>query len=42
MQHLWHEGIVKFIDYGYGGMIIDPQGPPIDNLVFIVMEHVNG
>lgn len=42
MQHLDHNGIVKYHNYGYGGMIIDPQGPPIDNLVFIVMEYVNG
>ena len=42
LKNLNHSGIIRMIDYGDAGQVLKPSGRVIDNLVFIVMEFVQG
>ena len=42
LKNLNHTGIIRMIDYGDAGQVLKPSGRVIDNLVFIVMEFVQG
>ena len=42
LDKLSHSGIVKMLDYGYDGTLEKKSGRVIENLVFVVMEYVEG
>jgi serine/threonine protein kinase len=42
LKNLDHAGIIRMVDYGDAGQVIKPSGRMIDNLVFIIMEFVQG
>lgn len=42
LKNLQHTGIINMYEYGDAGQVVKPSGRIIDNLVFIVMEFVQG
>lgn len=42
LKNLNHEGIIRMHDFGDNGEVVKPSGRIINNLVFIVMEYVEG
>lgn len=42
LKNLSHTGIIGMVEYGDAGQVVKPSGRIIDNLVFIVMEFVQG
>jgi len=42
LKNLQHAGIISMYEYGDAGQVLKPSGRIIDNLVFIVMEFVQG
>lgn len=42
LKNLNHEGIIRMHDFGDNGEVVKPSGRVISNLVFIVMEYVEG
>ena len=42
LKNLDHSGIIRMIDYGDAGVVLKPSGRVIQNLVFIIMEFVQG
>merc|ERR1711953_129047 len=42
LKNLQHVGIISMYEYGDAGQVLKPSGRIIDNLVFIVMEFVQG
>lgn len=42
LKNLEHSGIINMVEYGDSGQVVKPSGRVIDNLVFIVMEFVQG
>jgi serine/threonine protein kinase len=42
LKNLDHAGIIRMVDYGDAGQVVKPSGRVIENLVFIVMEYVQG
>jgi len=42
LKNLQHHGIINMFEYGDSGQVLKPSGRVIDNLVFIVMEFVQG
>ena len=42
LKNLNHAGIISLYEYGDAGQVVKPSGRIIDNLVFIVMEFVQG
>jgi serine/threonine protein kinase len=42
LKNLNHEGIIRMHDFGDNGEVVKPSGRVIQNLVFIVMEYVEG
>jgi serine/threonine protein kinase len=42
LKNLNHEGIIGMHDFGDNGEVVKPSGRVISNLVFIVMEYVEG
>lgn len=42
LKNLQHAGIINMYEYGDAGKVIKPSGRVIDNLVYIVMEFVQG
>jgi serine/threonine protein kinase len=42
LKNLDHFGIIKMHEYGDAGQVVKPSGRVIDNLVFIIMEFVQG
>merc|ERR1712038_2226075 len=42
LKNLQHSGIINMLEYGDAGQVVKPSGRVIDNLVFIVMEFVQG
>ena len=42
LKSLKHSGIINMTEYGDSGKVVKPSGRVIDNLVFIVMEFVQG
>ena len=42
LKNLSHSGIINMLEYGDAGQVVKPSGRIIDNLVFIVMEFVQG
>ena len=42
LKNLQHVGIINMYEYGDSGKVVKPSGRVIDNLVYIVMEFVQG
>lgn len=42
LKNLQHEGIIKLLDFGDAGTVLKPSGRVINNLVYIVLEYVEG
>jgi len=42
LKNLQHAGIINMYEYGDAGQVVKPSGRVIDNLVYIVMEFVQG
>jgi serine/threonine protein kinase len=42
LKNLDHSGIIRMVDYGDAGQVLKPSGRIIDNLIFIIMEFVQG
>ena len=42
LKNLDHFGIIKMYEYGDAGQVVKPSGRVIENLVYIVMEFVQG
>ena len=42
LKNLQHTGIIGMSEYGDAGQVVKPSGRVIDNLVYIVMEFVQG
>merc|ERR1712045_416165 len=42
LKNLQHQGIINMHEYGDAGQVVKPSGRVIDNLVYIVMEYVEG
>ena len=42
LKNLRHDGIINMREYGDAGTVVKPSGRVINNLVFIVMEFVQG
>ena len=42
LKNLQHQGIIKMYEYGDAGQVVKPSGRIIQNLVYIVMEFVQG
>jgi serine/threonine protein kinase len=42
LKNLQHVGIINMYEYGDAGQVVKPSGRVIDNLVYIVMEFVQG
>ena len=42
LKNLDHFGIIRMHEYGDAGQVVKPSGRVIDNLVFIIMEFVQG
>jgi len=42
LKNLQHQGIINMYEYGDAGQVVKPSGRVIENLVFIVMEFVQG
>ena len=42
LKNLDHAGIIKMYEYGDAGQVVKPSGRVIENLVYIVMEFVQG
>lgn len=42
LKNLEHAGIIRMFEYGDSGKVVKPSGRVIDNLVYIVMEFVQG
>ena len=42
LKNLQHAGIINMFEYGDAGQVVKPSGRVIDNLVYIVMEFVQG
>ena len=42
LKNLQHHGIINMYEYGDAGQVLKPSGRIIENLVFIVMEFVQG
>ena len=42
LKNLQHQGIINMYEYGDAGQVLKPSGRIIENLVFIVMEFVQG
>merc|ERR1719389_1018662 len=42
LKNLQHQGIINMHEYGDSGKVVKPSGRVIDNLVYIVMEFVQG
>jgi len=42
LKNLQHHGIINMHEYGDAGQVVKPSGRVIDNLVYIVMEFVQG
>lgn len=42
MKSLEHTGIVRMLDFGDAGEVLKPSGRTITNLVYIMMEFVQG
>jgi serine/threonine protein kinase len=42
LKNLQHHGIIQMSEYGDAGQVVKPSGRVIDNLVYIVMEFIQG
>jgi serine/threonine-protein kinase len=42
LRRLSHENVVRLVDFGDQGLIIKPSGRRLENLIFLVMEFVEG
>ena len=42
LKNLDHSGIIRMADYGDAGQVVKPSGRVISNLVYIIMEFVQG
>lgn len=42
LSGLKHANIVSIVEYGSDGLVLKPSGRKIENLVYIVMQHVKG
>merc|ERR1711981_1034766 len=42
LKNLQHQGIIQMYEYGDAGQVVKPSGRIIENLVYIVMEFVQG
>jgi len=42
LKNLQHQGIISMCEYGDSGQVLKPSGRVIENLVFIIMEFVQG
>merc|ERR1711953_585311 len=42
LKNLQHQGIINMHEYGDAGQVVKPSGRVIDNIVYIVMEFVQG
>jgi serine/threonine protein kinase len=42
LKNLEHSGIVRMLDFGDAGQCLKPSGRIVDNLVYIIMEFVQG
>lgn len=42
LKNLQHQGIIQMYEYGDAGQVVKPSGRVIENLVYIVMEFVQG
>jgi len=42
LKNLQHQGIINMYEYGDAGKVVKPSGRVIDNIVYIVMEFVQG
>jgi len=42
LQGLNHQNIIKILGYGSDGQVVKPSGREIKNLVYIILEYVNG
>lgn len=42
MKHLKHPGIVRLHEYGDQGLVVKPSGRHISNLIYLVMECIQG
>jgi serine/threonine protein kinase len=42
LKNLDHAGIIRMVDYGDVGRVVKPSGRVIENIVFIIMEFVEG
>jgi len=42
LKNLQHHGIIRMYQYGDAGQVVKPSGRVIENLVYIVMEFVQG
>jgi hypothetical protein len=42
LKSLQHQGIIKMLEYGDAGEVLKPSGRTLNNLVFIIMEFVQG
>jgi serine/threonine protein kinase len=42
LKNLQHQGIISMYEYGDAGQVVKPSGRVIENLVYIVMEFVQG
>ena len=42
LRGLKHNHIVSILDYGSEGLVVKPSGRKIQNLVYIIMQHIKG
>jgi serine/threonine protein kinase len=42
LKNLQHPGIIKMLDFGDNGQVVKPSARVIPNLVYIIMECVQG
>lgn len=42
LKSLKHQGIISMVEYGDAGQVVKPSGRILTNLVYIVMEFVQG
>ena len=42
LKNMQHHGIINMYEYGDAGKVVKPSGRVIDNIVYIVMEFVQG
>lgn len=41
LKQMDHPGIVKLFDSGMNGTVVKPSGQRVNNLVYLLMEHVS-